>query len=72
MIEGVHRVNDTAHRAGGRKEATMNKLKSYAKFAWLYTTSMFLPTAIVTPRVEAALKEIEEEKRRDAERRARR
>ena len=36
----------------------MRKLKRFAKFAWLYTTSMFLPTAIVTPRVEAALKEM--------------
>ena len=35
----------------------MSNLKRYAKFAWLYTTSLFLPTAIITPRIERALKE---------------
>jgi hypothetical protein len=43
----------------------MNKLKRYAKFAWLYTTSLFLPTAIVTERVEKALKEMDEETQRE-------
>ena len=38
----------------------MTKLKLYAKFCWIYTTSMFLPTAILTPRIEKALAELDE------------
>lgn len=45
----------------------MNKLKWYAKFAWLYTSAMFLPTAIITPRIEKAVEEYEAAKRREAE-----
>lgn len=44
----------------------MTKLRMYAKFAWIYTTSMFLPTAIITPRITKALEELEEAKRRAA------
>lgn len=45
----------------------MKKIKRVAKFIWLYASSLFLPTALVTPRVEKALKEIEEEDRREAQ-----
>lgn len=38
----------------------MKKMKLYAKFCWIYTTSMFLPTALLIPRVEAALVELDE------------
>lgn len=48
----------------------MSPLKKFAKFAWLYTTSMFLPTAIMTERVERALKEIEEADAREKAARA--
>lgn len=50
----------------------MGKIKRWAKFAWLYTSSMFLPTAIVTPRVEKALKELEEERQREEQAKQRR
>ena len=40
----------------------MTLVKMYIKFLWIYTTSMFLPTAIITPRIERALKELEEGK----------
>jgi hypothetical protein len=43
----------------------MGKIRRWAKFAWLYTSSMFLPTAIVTPRVEKALQELEEDRLRE-------
>jgi hypothetical protein len=43
----------------------MRKVKRVAKFVWLYLSSMFLPTALVTARVEKALKEFDEEQRRD-------
>jgi hypothetical protein len=49
----------------------MSKVKRVAKFVWLYATSMFLPTAVVTPRVEKALKEFEEEKQREEQARLR-
>lgn len=45
----------------------MNKMKWWAKFAWLYTTSMFLPTAIISPRIEKAVAEYEAEKQRWAQ-----
>jgi hypothetical protein len=45
----------------------MKKIKRVAKFVWLYASSLFLPTALVTPRVEKALREVEEEDRREAE-----
>lgn len=37
----------------------MSKFRWYAKFAWLYTTSLFLPTAVITPRIEKAVAEYE-------------
>lgn len=43
----------------------MGKLKMYARFAWVYTTSLFLPTAIVTPRVQKLLEEWEAMKAAD-------
>lgn len=48
----------------------MGKIKWYAKFIWLYTTSMFVPTEIQTKRVEAALKEYDAWKAAEAERKA--
>jgi hypothetical protein len=44
----------------------MERFKMYLKFAWVYTTSLFVPTAIVTPRVEKLVKEFEELKAREA------
>jgi hypothetical protein len=49
----------------GKEGRKMGKIKRVAKFVWLYASSMFLPTAVVTPRVEKALKEFEEEKQRE-------
>lgn len=46
----------------------MGKLKWYAKFIWLYGSSLFLPTAVVTPRVEKAVKEYEDWKQAEAAR----
>lgn len=45
----------------------MKKIKRVAKFVWLYASSLFLPTALVTPRVEKAVREAEEEDRREAQ-----
>ncbi|HEY9722008.1 MAG TPA: hypothetical protein V6D47_08330 [Oscillatoriaceae cyanobacterium] len=46
----------------------MRKLMMVAKFAWIYTSSMFLPTTMLTSRIEKALHEFDEEKQRQAER----
>jgi hypothetical protein len=46
----------------------MGKFKLYAKFAWVYTTSLFLPTAIITPRIQKVVKEYEEMKQQEASR----
>ena len=43
----------------------MGKVTRFFKFCWIYTSSLFLPTAIVTERVEKALKELEEEQQRE-------
>lgn len=45
----------------------MSKLQWYAKFAWLYATSMFLPTAIITPRIEKAVQAYEADMKAQAE-----
>jgi hypothetical protein len=42
-------------------------MRWYAKFAWLYTTSMFLPTAVITPRIEKAVAEYEADMRAQQE-----
>jgi hypothetical protein len=55
-----------------KKDPTMTKIKRWGKFIWLYASSLFLPTAIVTERVEKALKQFEEETQREEEEKARR
>lgn len=55
-----------------QKDPIMNKIKRWGKFVWLYASSLFLPTEIVTGRVEKALKQFEEEKRLEEEEKARR
>ena len=42
----------------------VGKIKMYARFVWIYTTSLFLPTQMMEERVGKALKELEESKQR--------
>lgn len=39
----------------------------WAKIAWVYTTSMFLPTAVITPRIEKVMEEYEAFKKQAAQ-----
>jgi hypothetical protein len=57
---------EDSHSFNQRRGPPMGKLMMYAKFAWVYTTSLFLPTAIVTPRVQKLLEEYEAMKAADA------
>jgi hypothetical protein len=56
---GDYSLGEVNQKDEARYNRSMSKFRWYCKFAWLYTTSMFLPTAIITPRIEKAVKEYE-------------